>query len=68
MLPFRRRRARRRGFLIGRAMGRRAEREASRDRYDDDLSTELTRLADLRDRGVVSNDEFEREKQRLLDR
>lgn len=59
MLPFRRRRARRRGFLLGRISGRRVA-------APDDASRELERLADLRDRGALSEEEFEREKRRLL--
>jgi len=61
MLPFRRRRARRRGFLLGRISGRRVGATAA-----DDASRELERLADLRDRGALSEEEFEREKRRLL--
>ena len=63
MLRFRRRRrrARRRGFLIGRALGRRNPVATDRD-----PTPELARLADLRDRGALTNQEFERAKQQLL--
>jgi hypothetical protein len=65
VLP-RRRRARRAGFLIGRAIGRlRAEHEAGAQ--EGSRAEELERLADLRDRGVLTADEFEREKRRLLE-
>ena len=33
-----------------------------------DVYAELARAADLRDRGVLSDDEFEREKQKILRR
>jgi hypothetical protein len=65
MLP-RRRRARRAGFLLGRAIGRlRAEHEAGAQEFT--RAEELERLADLRDRGVLTDEEFEQEKRRLLE-
>lgn len=71
MLPFRRRQIRRRGLLAGglagyflgkrRGQGATGGNESAPDRFD-----ELEQLAELRDRGVLTPEEFEREKRKLL--
>lgn len=67
MPPFRRRRARRAGFLLGRAISRRRAEYEAGAAQEGSRAEELERLADLHDRGVLNDEEFEREKRRLLD-
>ncbi len=67
MLPFRRRRARRLGFLLGRAISRGQAEYQAGAAQEGSRTEELERLADLHDRGVLDDEEFEREKRRLLD-
>ncbi|MGH9035868.1 MAG: SHOCT domain-containing protein [Acidimicrobiia bacterium] len=65
MVPSRGRGARRLGFRLGRAIRRgQAEYQAGATQA---RTEELERLADLHDRGVLNDEEFEQEKRRLLD-
>jgi hypothetical protein len=70
------RRGRRRGLIVGAAIGSAAARSRNNgddpDQYDsaepqDDAIAELEKLADLRDRGVLTEEEFTAEKKQLLD-
>jgi hypothetical protein len=70
-----RRRGRRRGLIVGAAIGsaaaRRGNTDNDSDQYDQvdtqgDSIAELERLAELRDRGALTEEEFSAEKRQLL--
>jgi hypothetical protein len=67
LVPFFRRRirrARRRGLIAGAALGSLAHHDHG---IEDDHTKALQRLTDLRDRGAINEEEFQREKRRILD-
>jgi hypothetical protein len=66
------RRGRRRGLLVGAAVGSAAARRNSDDVSQDqpadtnDTISQLERLAQLRDQGVLTDEEFQAKKQEIL--